>query len=114
MQLPSGAIELYAPATTAGFALQGVLRWESTNDGNAWTGPVATHSPNLGDVNGAAVRTDGTPMFSQDSTFGIDIYQGLNGEVSDRVFSAILALNRSLGFAPASVGTTASLTLAHA
>ena len=77
VQLPSGAVELYAPATTPGFALQGVLRWESTNDFPAsWTGPVATKSPNLGDVNGAAVRPDGTPMFSQDSTFGIDIYQG--------------------------------------
>jgi hypothetical protein len=96
VQLPSGAIELYAPATTAGFALQGVLRWESTNDGAAWTGPVATHSPNLGDVNGAAVRTDGTPMFSQDSTFGIDIYQGLNGEVSHRVFSACCGYAESL------------------
>jgi hypothetical protein len=96
VQLPSGAIELYAPATTGGFALQGVLRWESTNDGASWSGPVATHSTTLGDVNSAAVRTDGTPMFSQDSTFGIDVYQGLNGEASHRVFSACCGYAESL------------------
>jgi hypothetical protein len=96
VQLPSGAVELYAPATTGGFALQGVLRWESTNDGASWSGPFATHSPNLGDVNSAAVRTDGTPMFSQDSTFGVDVYQGLNGETSHRVFSACCGYAESL------------------
>jgi hypothetical protein len=96
VQLPSGAAELYAPATTAGFAQQGVLRWESTNQGASWSGPVTTHSPNLGDVNSAAVRTDGTPMFSQDSTFGVDVYQGLNGEVSHRIFSACCGYAESL------------------
>jgi hypothetical protein len=96
VQLPSGAVELYAPATTAGFAQQGVLRWESTNQGASWSGPVSTHSPNLGDVNSAAVRTDGTPMFSQDSTFGVDVYQGLNGEINHRVFSACCGYAESL------------------
>ena len=96
VQLPSGAIELYAPATTAGFAQQGVLRWESTNQGASWSAPVTTHSPNLGDVNSAAVRADGTPMFSQDSTFGVDVYQGLNGEVNHRVFSACCGYAESL------------------
>lgn len=96
VQLPSGAVELYAPATTAGFAQQGVLRWESTSQGASWSGPVSTHSPNLGDVNSAAVRPDGTPMFSQDSTYGIDVYQGLNGEVSHRVFSACCGYAESL------------------
>jgi hypothetical protein len=96
VQLPSGAVELYAPATTGGFAQQGVLRWESTNQGMSWSGPVSTHSPNLGDVNSAAVRTDGTPMFTQDSTFGIDVYQGLNGEASHRVFSVCCGYAESL------------------
>jgi hypothetical protein len=96
VQLPSGAIELYAPATTAGFAQQGVLRWESTNDGANWSGPVATHSPNLGPVEAAAVRRDGTPMFSQDSTFGITVYQGLNGEVSHAVFTGCCGYAESL------------------
>jgi len=96
VQLPSGAIELYVPATTAGFAQQGVLRWESTNDGGSWSGPVQSHSPNLGAVEGAAVRPDGTPMFSQDSTAGITVYQGLNGEISHAVFSGCCGYAESL------------------
>src|SRR6266480_3075128 len=56
LQLPAGPIELYAPATTPGFALQGVLRWESSTDGASWTGPFPTRSPNLGGVEAVAVR----------------------------------------------------------
>lgn len=96
VQLHAGPIELYAPATTAGYALQGVLRWESSNDGATWSGPFATRSPNLGDVQAAAVRQDGTPMFSQDSTAGITVYQGLSGEVSHVVFSACCGYAESL------------------
>lgn len=96
VELPAGPIELYAPATTAGFALQGVLRWESTSDGATWSGPFKTGSPNLGDVEAAAVRSDGTPMFSQDSTFGITVYQGLNGETSHTVFTACCGYAESL------------------
>jgi hypothetical protein len=96
VQPPAGPVELYAPATTAGFAQQGVLRWESSNDGASWSGPFATHSPNLGDVEAAAVRKDGTPMFSQDSTFGVTVYQGLNGEVSHTVFSGCCGYAESL------------------
>ena len=96
VQPPAGPIELYAPATTAGFTMQGVLRWESTTDGASWTGPFATHSPNLGGIEGAAVRKNGTPMFSQDSTFGVTVYQGLNGEVSHTVFSGCCGYAESL------------------
>jgi hypothetical protein len=96
VQLPSGALELYAPATTAGFALQGVLRWESTSDGATWTGPTATQSTSIGDVQAAAVRPDGTPMFTQDGTFGVVVYQGLNGEVSHTVFGACCGYAESL------------------
>ena len=96
VQLPSGAIELYAPATTAGFALQGVLRWESTSDGASWSGPTATRSTSLGDVQAAAVRPDGTPMFTQDGTFGVVVYQGLDGEVSHTVFGACCGYAESL------------------
>jgi hypothetical protein len=96
VQLPAGPIELYAPATTAGFALQGVLRWESANDGASWSGPFATRSPNLGAIEAAAVRRDGTPMFSQDSTFGITVYQGLNGESAHTVFSGCCGYAESL------------------
>jgi hypothetical protein len=96
VQLPSGAVELYAPATTPGFAQQGVLRWESTSDGASWAGPVATHSTSLGDVESAVVRPDGTPLFSQDGTFGVVVYQGLDGEVSHTVFQACCGYAESL------------------
>src|SRR5689334_20412247 len=96
VQLPSGAVELYAPATTAGFAEQGVLRWESTSDGASWSGPTATRSTSIGDVQAAAVRPDGTPMFTQDGTFGVVVYQGLNGEVPHTVFGACCGYGESL------------------
>jgi hypothetical protein len=96
VQLPSGAVELYAPATTPGFAEQGVLRWESTSGGASWSGPVATHSTSLADVQAAAVRPDGTPMFTQDGTLGVVVYQGLNGEVSHTVFGACCGYAESL------------------
>ena len=96
VQLPSGAVELYAPATTPGFAEQGVLRWESTSDGASWSAPVATQSTSLADVQAAAVRPDGTPMFTQDGTFGVVVYQGLNGEVSHTVFGACCGYAESL------------------
>jgi hypothetical protein len=97
VQLPLGAIELYAPATTPGFAQQGVLRWQSVTDGASWsTVPVSTASTNLGGVEAAAVRADGTPMFSQDSTFGIDVYQGINGELSHRVFAGCCGYAESM------------------
>ena len=96
VQLPSGAVELYAPATTPGFAEQGVLRWESTSGGASWSGPFATHSTSLADVQAAAVRPDGTPMFTQDGTFGVVVYQGLNGEVSHTVFGACCGYAESL------------------
>jgi hypothetical protein len=96
VELPAGPLELYAPATTAGFALQGVLRWQSTDDGATWSGPTPTLSPNLGPVEAAAVRKDGTPMFSQDSTFGITVYQGLNGELSHSVFTGCCGYAESL------------------
>jgi len=96
VQLPSGAVELYAPTTTAGFAQQGVLRWESTSDGASWSGPATTRSTSIGDVQAAAVRPDGTPMFTQDGTFGVVVYQGLNGEASHTVFGACCGYAESL------------------
>jgi hypothetical protein len=96
VQLPSGAVELYAPATTSGFAEQGVLRWESTSDGASWSRPVPTESTSLADVQAAVVRPDGTPMFTQDGTFGVVVYQGLNGEASHTVFGACCGYAESI------------------
>lgn len=91
VQQPSGAIQLYAGSGT------GVLRFQSTDDGATWSGPFAIVSPTTtGPVVSAAVRPDGTPMFTQDSTYGINVFQGLNGEQSHTVFSACCGYAESL------------------
>lgn len=114
VQLPTGAVELYAPATTAGFALQGVLRFESTSDGASWSAPVATHSTSLADVESAVVRPDGTPMFSQDGTFGVVVSQGLNGELSHTVFGACCGYAESLAVDTANYAQVAFWSNANA
>ena len=74
VQQPSGAIQIYAGGGA------GVDRFQSTDDGATWSGPFAIVSPtSVGPVVSATVRRDGTPMFTQDSTFGINVFQGLNG-----------------------------------
>jgi hypothetical protein len=91
VQQPSGAIQLYAGGGT------GVQRFQSTDDGATWTGPFKIVSPTTtGPVVSATVRRDGTPMFTQDSTFGITVFQGLNGEQSHNVFSACCGYAESL------------------
>jgi hypothetical protein len=91
VQQPSGAIQIYSGSGA------GVVRYQSTDDGATWTGPFAIVSPTTtGPVVSATVRSDGTPMFTQDSTFGIDVFQGLNGEQSHQVFSACCGSAESL------------------
>ena len=91
VQLPNGAIEIYVGSGT------GVQRFESTDDGATWAGPFPVVSPTTtGPVVGAVVRPDGTPMFTQDSTFGITVYQGLNGEQSHTVFTSCCGYAESL------------------
>src|SRR3954468_5146043 len=73
VQQPSGAIQLYAGSGS------GVQRFQSTDDGATWSGPFKIVSPTTsGPVVSATVRRDGTPMFMQDSTFGITVFQGPN------------------------------------
>lgn len=91
VQQPSGAIQIYAGSGT------GVLRFQSTDDGASWTGPFKIVSPSTtGPVVTAAVRPDGTPMFTQDSTAGITVFEGLNGEQSHNVFAACCGYAESL------------------
>lgn len=91
VQQPNGAIQIYAGSGT------GVQRFQSTDDGATWTGPFRIVSPTTtGPVVSATVRRDGTPMFTQDSTFGITVFQGLNGEQSHTVFSACCGYAESL------------------
>lgn len=86
VQQPSGAIQLYVPAQNLSATLDGVVRFSSTDDGATWAAPVQTMSHNLADVGSAAVRPDGTPLFTQSGTGFVNVYQGLNGETVTNVF----------------------------
>lgn len=91
VQQPGGPIQVYAGGGS------GVERFESTDDGASWSGPFAIVSPSTtGPVVSAAVRPDGTPMFTQDSTAGITVFQGLDGEQSHNVFAACCGYGETL------------------
>ena len=91
VQQPSGAIQIYSGSGN------GVERFQSTDDGGTWTGPFAIVSPtSVGPVVSAAVRPDGTPMFTQDGTFGVNVFQGLNGEQWHSIFTACCGYAESL------------------
>src|SRR5579884_4398603 len=81
VQQPSGAIQLYFPNA------DGVARLTSTDDGETWTGPIQTQSHDVGGVRAAAVRSDGTPLFTQDGTGFVNVFQGLDGETVHNVFA---------------------------
>jgi hypothetical protein len=85
---PSG-VQLYVGSAT------GVVRFSSA-DGETWAGPFQTRATKTGPVEAAAVRADGTPIFAQDSTAGVDVYQGLSGEVAHRAFSVCCGYGESL------------------
>ncbi|MEP6813226.1 MAG: hypothetical protein ABI990_09575, partial [Actinomycetota bacterium] len=80
VEQPSGAIQLYYPNA------QGVGRLTSTDDGQIWSANVQTQSHVTGSVMAAAVGADGTPYFAQDSTAGVNVFRGLNGEYMKNVF----------------------------
>jgi hypothetical protein len=87
VQQPSGAIQLYVPAQTLDASLDGVVRLSSSDDGATWAAPVQTLSHDLADVGSAAVRPDGTPLFTQSTGTGlVNVYEGLNGETMTNVF----------------------------
>ena len=90
VQQPNGAIQLYFPNA------QGVGRMTSTDDGDTWTGPIQTLSHTTGSVIGAAVATDGTPLFSQDGTGFVNVFRGLNGEQVKNVYAPCCGYAESL------------------
>ena len=90
VQQPNGAIQLYFPNAL------GVARLTSSDDGATWTGPVQTRSTDVGGVRAAAVLPDGTPLFSQDGTGFVNVFEGLNGETVTNVFSACCGYAESL------------------
>jgi hypothetical protein len=97
VQQPSGAIQLYFPNG------QGVARLTSTDDGQAWSAPVQTQSHAVGPVMAAAVAADGTPYFAQDSTAGVNVFRGLNGEYVKNVFPRCCGYAESLAIDTAGV-----------
>ena len=90
VQQASGAIQLYFPNA------EGVGRLTSTDDGQSWSANTQTQSHAVGPVNAAAVAPDGTPYFAQDSTAGINVFRGLNGEVVKNVFPRCCGYAESL------------------
>ena len=90
VQQPNGAIQLYYPSAL------GAARLTSTDDGQTWTGPIQTQSHTTGPVEAAAVAPDGTPYFAQDSTSGVNVFRGLNGESVKNVFPRCCGYAESL------------------
>src|SRR5437868_11810745 len=90
LQQPNGTLQLYFPNA------QGVGRLTSTDDGQTWTGPIQTQSHTVGPVMAAAVAPDGTPYFAQDSTAGVNVFRGLNGESVRNVFPRCCGYAESL------------------
>ena len=77
---PGGAIFLYFGGSTPDLKTQGALRFASIDGGATWSGPVKTNAAStIGDIQAAALRPDGTPLFSQDGTGFVNVYQGDNG-----------------------------------
>jgi hypothetical protein len=81
VQLPNGTLDLFAADQ------DGVVSYTSSNGGATWTGPGKTASKDTGDVQGAAVRKDGTPLFTQDGTGFLIVFQGAAGESMHNIFS---------------------------
>ena len=80
LELPGGRLALY------GSDEHGVESWSSSNAGRSWAGPAKTASTDTGDVQAATVLKDGTPLFSQDGTGFVNVFQGAAGEVVHNVF----------------------------
>jgi hypothetical protein len=86
VQLPNGSLVLFVADQN------GVESFTSTN-GKNWTGPAKTASTDTGDVQGAAARPDGTPLFSQDGTGFVNVY----GPAAHNVFTHCCGYAESLG-----------------
>ncbi|HEY3922422.1 MAG TPA: hypothetical protein VGL76_09945 [Gaiellaceae bacterium] len=86
---PNGSLVLFVSDQ------DGVVSYTSQN-GTSWTGPAQTKSTDTGDVQAAAARKDGTPLFSQDGTGFLNVFQGAGGEVMHNVFSSCCGYAESL------------------
>jgi hypothetical protein len=97
LQKPDGTIFLYFGGSTPDLKTQGALRFASIDGGVTWSGPVKTNpSSTIGDVQASALRRDGTPIFTQDGTGFINVYQGDNGGTLHNVFTPCCGYDESL------------------
>lgn len=94
VQQPDGTLQLYVPAQDS--RLDGVVRLSSRDDGATWAAPVQTQSHDLGDVGSAATGPDGTPYFTQSGSGFVDVYEGLNGETVQNVFTSCCGYGESV------------------
>jgi hypothetical protein len=94
---PDGTIYLYFGGSTPDLKTQGALRFASIDGGATWSGPVKTNpASTIGDVQAAALRRDGTPLFSQDGTGFVNVYQGDNGGTLRNDFNLCCGYSESL------------------
>jgi len=97
VQKPDGTIFLYFGGSTPDLKTQGALRFASIDGGATWSGPVKTNAAStIGDVQASALRSDGTPIFTQDGTGFINVYQGDNGGTLHNVFTPCCGYDESL------------------
>ena len=89
VQLPNGSLTLFVSDQ------DGVVSYTSSN-GTSWSGPNKTTSKDTGDVQSAAARKDGTPLFTQDGTGFLNVYQGAGGEVTHNIFTHCCGYAESL------------------
>jgi hypothetical protein len=94
---PDGTILLYFGGSTPDLKTQGALRFASIDGGSTWSGPVKTNAAStIGDIQASALRGDGTPLFSQDGTGFINVYQGDNGGTLHNDFNLCCGYDESL------------------
>jgi hypothetical protein len=94
---PDGTIYLYFGGSTPDLQKQGALRFASIDGGTTWSGPVKTNpASTIGDVQASAIRRDGTPVFTQDGTGFINVYQGDNGGSLHNGFNLCCGYDESL------------------
>ena len=97
VQKPDGTIFLYFGGSTPDLKTQGALRFASIDGGATWSGPVKTNAAStIGDVQASALRRDGTPIFTQDGTGFINVYQGDNGGTLHNDFTPCCGYDESL------------------
>jgi len=73
LALPNGALLLLVADQA------GVVTYSVGSNGRSVTGPAKTASTDTGDVQAAAVRKDGTWLFSQDGTDFVNLFAGATG-----------------------------------